>query len=683
MGRATVQQQCRRRVAPDRNYYPSTVPIESASNTKPQRWGLSVWAPGLFLGATMLCYLVTGLVCVGVPPQPTTEFGVHTVPATSQCVRVSRHADYVVAEVGIGTPLRIMNLLVNLNAVVNGTALLVHSTRVSESSTVTCEGQICTDVMLLNLDGPASAQQRVIGMFRYANPTTLTSSSSYALGLDGELALNYDKNYFLTSTHLCWESYENAVFPTEEEAPTLLVGIESGELVANASSIAAYGGVLAESPAVQRINQGCGNESNTLISLFPEEAGNEAAWLGLQNSDVYQSAPEDVDARRNVVEVGTDCSPTAYPHAHSLFQLDCLSVYTSCETIASLPFRRAATHQMRFSIPPFGSGLAISVWVADDPRLHDLPKLGDNAVNTAVVKLTLMILSALVIWVRASKVTASHSGLFMFCLRASRCLGSQTEESTKVSRVVIIEDAAIGLLAIGARIAVSVWRLVSLTEDNQLRTPLIQLIACIISFVHWAVRNFVLKHECEVPLTKLGGSTAIIDATSAVMMAFASPPLLVSATGRFDSTARMLVALIVSTITVPRCLFAAACCGVILSFWFEDFLRAKKTPNANTITMLSGGAAKPTKPPHDPPYLIMVFVAALSWLFQAACVGVLMADLFCTPLAFSMHRSATGETLPTAIALFMTTTAVGLPALVKNAVRVAKEAVVVVEGKKN
>ena len=627
----------------------------------------------------MLCYFMTGLICVSTPPGPTVAYGRHVVPETATCVRVSRHADYVVAEVGIGTPLRIMRVLVNLNAVTDTTALLVHSTRVSESSTVSCDGQVCADVMLMNTRGPNSPQERVIGEFRYANPTTLTSSTSYTIGLDGEMPLRYGNDYFLTSTHMCWIPHDQVV---SEEDPGLQMHVVENELCANASDILAYGGALGASPAISRLSKGCGNATDEVVSLFPDEASNEAAWLGLQNSEVYQSAPEDVDARRNVVEIGTTCAASAYPHAHSLFQLDCLSIYTSCETIASVPFRRAATQQMRFELPPSDSSVKPRVWATDDPRLHDLPKLGDNAVNTAIIKLILMVLSALVVWIRSNKVTASHSSLFMFCLRASRCIGSQSQEATKVSNFVIAEDAVIGLVAIGARLAVSAWRIVSLTADNQLRAPTIQIIASVLSLLHWVVRNFVLKHECEIPLTKLGGSTAIIDATSAVMLAFASPPLLVSATGRFDSTARMLVALIVATITVPRCLFSTSCCGLLLSFSLEDALRQKPLTSATMAMLPNGGGAKPSKQPHDTVYLVILVASAGAWLFQAASVGVLLADLFCVPLAYSMHRATTGDTLPTALALFLVTTSVGLPAIVNHAVRVAKEPVVEVPDKK-
>ena len=630
----------------------------------------------------MVAHFVTGVICVALPPMPTTTFGAHEVPPTAKCTRVTRHANYVVAEVGIGTPLRIMNILLNLNEVVEQNAFLVHSTRVSESSTITCDESVCNDVMLVNTEGPAGPQQRVIAQFEYKNPTTLASSTSYALGLDGELTFSHGKEYFLTATHFCFHDYDDATLPS---VAGLGLHMQANELCANASDVVAYGGALAKSDAIHRINAGCGNgTSDTAVALFPEEASNEAAWLGLQNSGVYQTAPDDVAARRNVVEVGTDCSQVVYPHAHSLFQLDCLSAYTACETLASIPFRRVATQQLRFAFPALGSSAPMVMWAEEDPRLYDLPRLNNEAFFTALVKLVLMVLSALVIWVRAGKVTSSHSSLFLFCMRATRCLG-QDQENTKVSSVVVIEDAVIGLLAIAARFSVLAWRFTILLEDNQMRVLTMQLVAAVLSFLHWLTRNFALEHYCELPLTKLGGSTAIVDATAAVMLAFASSPLLVSAGGRFDSTARMLVALIIATITLVRVLFAASCCGLAMSFSLEDYFRNPQAPNANNMVMLPGFEEAKLSPlknrllskaVQEGIYVLILVLSASMWLYQAACIGGLLADVFVTPLTFSMHRSLTGNLMPTAATVFVVTTAVGLPNLLKNAVEVAREPVI-------
>lgn len=693
---ASRQQGCRRRVVAPHSARP--VRPNPTGSAPRRRMSLSrtlvVFAPGVFFLAAMLFYIVTALVCIALPPQPTVVFGtddMHRIPASAHCIRVTRYADYVVAEVAIGSPMRVMNVLLNLNEVTSEIALLIHSTRVSESATISCNGYLCTDTALLHVGGPVGAQERVVASFLYANPTTLSSSMSYLMSLDGEMKLNYNVDYFLTGSHMCWADYSDLATPIApsdaKETTGLKLHVIDGELCSNATTVVAYGGALANSPAVKKVASGCGITNDTVV-LFPEQASNEAAWLVIQNSQLYENAPEDVKKRRNVVEAGTECAKIEFPHSYSLFEMDCRSIYASCETLASVPFRRAATQAIRIRIGENGThaGTMPVMWTANDVRLHNLPRLGENAVVTSLIKLTLMLLTALVIWVRANKITASHSQLFMFCLRAARCNEKLIKEREDVSMFTIIEDLSIGLVAIVARTGVTIWRFRQLFADGQSRAPIVQTIACVLSFLHWIVRNFVLRHKCELPLTKLGGSTAIVDATSAVMLAYASPPLFVSAAGRFDSTARMLVALLISTITVPRCIFASACCGLMLAFTSEDMLQESRCPlDSSTLTMQPVEEyrqrslraprfenAKSMINAEKPVFLAILALSMLMWLFQAASVGALMADIFCMPLAFSMHRVSTGDISPTAVALFFTLNLVGLPQLLNHAVRVAR-----------
>ena len=94
----------------------------------------------------------------------------------------------------------------------------------------------------------------------------------------------------------------------------------------------------------------------------------------------------------------------------------------------------------------------------------------------------------------------------------------------------------------------AVWRIDTLQHDNQSRAAVFQLVAGGLSLLQWFTRYFILQRQCESPLTKLGGSTAMIDAATAVMLAFSEPPLLVSSLGRFDPTARLLTAMLLTIV---------------------------------------------------------------------------------------------------------------------------------------
>ena len=641
---------------------------------------------GLFLLA-MLGYLLGGFLCTVFPPLATTAFDDHKIPREAQCLRATRHTNYATVDLPFGTPSTILNVLIRLDLVNEGTMQAntrLFSTKVGESNTVSCEGSVCHDAILLQTEGPTSAMHHRIMKFLYTNPTTeslnYASNTAKTIGLDGEMYLTPGHDYYLTATHFCWLAINSSMDAhTDAEinaygeggVPIRSVG---GILRTNATNLV-ISKTLRASPASQAQIEGhCANTTTGEVgelSLFPLEAANEASWLGLASERAYESSPEGVEDRRTVVEVGTTCAAAheSYERAYSLYQLDCLSAYTPCETYPTVPFRRVADNQLRLHISSTAGG-ASYLWAVTDIRLETLPKLGErgDAMWLSVIKLLLMTLAAAVAWVRAAKSTSSHDRLFMNCVRTARC---HMGVGTPIDEVVVWEDAFIGFAAVAARMAVSVWRMISLFDDGQLRAPTAQFVASLFSLGQWVVRYFVLERQCEAPLTKLGGSTALIDATSAVMLGFAQPPLLVSSEGRFDPTARLLTAILITTMTLQRCLFATACCGLLWAVAREDVELAKD--EQETRPLVQGKENGRAKAHFDPEYVPILLFAALSWVLQALATGVLLADLFCVPMAYSMSRSTPGHWIELAAAIFFVTTAASLPQMMRTAQRVAED----------
>lgn len=692
------EKDCRQRRSPLDNgpfYYPVPLGVPAPVKQLPRlrinnaEMKSNAFAPGIFFLVSMLGYIMSGSICALVPPMATTTFNNHEIPAESHCVRVTRHTDYSTVDISMGTPSKTLNLLLRLDMVNTGNAeanMRLFSTKVGESNTVSCTGTVCSDAMLLFTDGPSSDQKRVIAKFMYTNPTTesLTYGTAVTLNLDGELQLALGHDYFLTATHFCWKPVGNttdAHSDAEADAngeggvPARVVG---GRLYTNASHLI-LSKSLRDSPAGQaQVQETCANTSTGGVgelALFPHEAAVEASWLGLSSSRVYETSPDGVDYRRSVVEVGTLCaaSDQTYTRAYSLYQLDCLSSYTPCETYPTVPFRRVADNNIRLHISNDGSNIAY-VWTNPDPRLLTLPKLedGTSAMWLSVVKLGLMTLAAAVTWIRAAKATSSHDRLFMHCVRTARChLGS----GESIDETVVWEDALIGLMAVAARIAVSVWRIESLAPDNQVRAPVAQLVGGVLSLCQWVVRYFILERKCEAPLTKLGGSTALIDATSAVLLGFAQPPLLVSSQGRFDPTARLLTALLITTMTLQRCLFATSCCGLLWATARHDaaIVAAESAPESQNMRLLSSGKSQAPRAHFDPEYVPILLFASVSWVVQASVTGILLVDLFCVPLAYSMSRGMVGGWTELALASFFATTAASLPQMMRTAQRVAED----------
>ena len=196
----------------------------------------------------------------------------------------------------------------------------------------------------------------------------------------------------------------------------------------------------------------------------------------------------------------------------------------------------------------------------------------------------------------------------------------------------------------------------ALVSDQQGRVLVTELAGASISVLHWLWRYRFILHEDggELPISKLGGSTAVIDSTCSVMLAFAEAPLLTSASANFASTARLLVGILISDTAVARAAFSASCCGVLLEG--ED--NAKRGGKASDRCL----------------YSFALHCAAACWIFQSAFLGVIMADLLATPAAHAMSRSIVGAQLPSRLLLFAALVCTGIPRLNSTLVELAKTA---------
>lgn len=635
------------------------------------------FTPGACFVIAVLVYLAAGLVCVAaVPPVATTKFGTTELPAEATCLRATRHTNYATVDLAVGSPPSLLNLLLRLDMIKanDATSLRLFSNRVAESNTVACDNTACTDVAFVHPSGPSSSQVQSVVQFEYTNPTTesTTYGTAVTIGLDGEFALKRGYDYYLTATHLCWAPTVRVASWAEQDA--FRAEVQAGLLVANAAELgatSAFGGSpagLAGLGATCEIGLGS-------VRIFPGAAADEATWLGLASKRAYEVSPDGVEDRRIVVEVGTACAAnhSSYARSNSLYELDCLSVYLNCDDSApSLPFRRAAAAQLMLQIRDDGTDEAV-IFATHDRRLEWLPKLSntEHVMGLSLLKLGLMMLAAAVTWVRAAKSTASVDRLFMHCVRMAHC--PKLDQLPPLTAVVV-EDGIIGLLAIGARIGVSIWRWFSLSVDGQGRAPAVQFIAGCLSLAQFVVRYVVLRWRYETPLTKLGGSTALVDATCAVMMGFAEPPLLVSAIGRFDPTARLLTALLVSTMTLQRCLFATACCGLLYATASEDVRRPTNSAS-EPLVVAPGAKQQGANSSFDIVYLPIIFLGLVAWLLQTASVAVLMADVFAVPLAHSMARSLACGWEELSMVIFTATAAAGLPTLMVSLQYIARDSV--------
>lgn len=606
--------------------------------------------PRVLFALAYVGYVITGVVCCWAPPLAAEEAAGVAIPSDATCLRATRHADYSTVEVGIGTPVVQMSLLLRLDILLEAgsavPAMRLFSQEVLESSTVSCTASgECEDVILRS-HGVNSGFGVAVGRFSYAHPGAEYSEANlYFSGVVGELQLREGNAYWLTATHLCWKE-------SESPSVTALGGIEAvpddeRRLRTSVEDLAKYGETALTPVAFYA--RYCGSVSNTsAVELFPALAGAESKWLSITNGDMYNSEPGSVDARRLVVEVGTECAAnvSAMQSALVLYQLDCNPFPGVCRAKSSLPFRRIADSTAFLDTGPKHA----RIWVETTETLRQLPKLASTAEAFlfGIGKLALITLCAAIVYVRSRRPTASSSWLFKHCMQTATANGQKRTDAD--SSMTPIEDMAIGAVAVLARFAIVRGRFSTLVADGQTRVLVTETIGSVLSLVHWTLRYVVLENRSgdgpgglgELPISKLGGSTAIIDSTAAVMLSFSQSPILVLSLGKFDPTARLLIGILMSIIVVSRAAFSACCCGILLD------------------------AEYPNRDPDRALYLRILAWSGCAWVGQSLCLSVLMADVLVTPAAYSMSRGLVGEQLPSRLLLFTALVCSGLPRLMKT-----------------
>jgi len=618
---------------------------------------LGLYPATVFVLAYLL-FIATGFVCLFTPPLARATAAGEDVPSDSSCYRVVRKADHTAVEYAMGAPTRRVMVLLRLDKVVGDAdkSVRIFNSRVVESKTFSCEPQnaTCYDVLLATQGDPNAHLANTLLAFDYTSPLVEEARydvAKYRLGLAGEMFAARGYRYYLTNTHLCVSRDLNVTLADTTGALEARVRESDGKLESNITSVASLE-VLSSSALHGAYHDSQCLDTLRMVDVFPYESGAEAVYLALTDTNLYETEPEAVSTRRHIVELGAGCASTldSYSRAYNLYDIDCSNNYATCRATPSLPFRRVSTLGIRAHYTMDGKAY---FWFAEDRTLRSLTGLANSydAIVLSIVKLALMMLAAAVMWVRSDRVTSSSHWLYRHCIQIANCV------PLSVSGVPssVVEDAFLGFVALSARFAVALWRLDSLSHDGQARVCLFETVAALVSLANWIVRYWVVEpHLIELidnngdgkgPLARLGGSMAIADASSAVLMAFAEPPLLLSAISRFDNTARLLTGLLISLVTLHRCLFAC-CCNAII---YEADVRGRLVSS--------------------PAYKTLLISAGMSWAFQTMVLGVSMADLVATPMAYALGRGIVGENSAVGIALFLTFVCASLPRLMHTCVR--------------
>lgn len=558
----------------------------------------------------------------------------------AHCLRARRQSDATLLNLAVGSPPRMIKLLFQLDALVTdpSKSTTIFADELLRSETLRCdENRTCTDSALL-VDSSDGRQRTFAVSFEYGNAWTGEFAAAQGVGAEAVMRLSPSTEYWLSRTHLCWrpnveaESYAPGAEWAGFDAHT--VGFRNGVLVADVADIAAGEDAVASAPAVQ-----C---ANSTIDLFPREAIDERSWLALSSDYLFEAFSDQLDRRRAVVEKGTACADESPEKA--LYDLDCtLDTQATCRTTPSIPYRRVSRTDLRLHVDANGTV------VVGTRRRDALSRLvGGSSVADAAffatVRLVVLLVVAFVVYNRSGRASSSAYSTIATGLD----IASGGEHRNPYSWLNAIGDAGVGILAIASRLVVLVHQSRVFVDDGHADTIVLESMGIVASTIHFCLRNVVLKTDLhtEAPLSKLGGSMSLADASAAALLSVVTTPSLSASTHDFDAVARLFCAVLTSLFVWGRAFYATSACALLAS-------------------------TTATSPHHDPAYSVTLGVACVLWLVQCGSVAFSLARFYCIPQAFSLLRFCPLPPQTTATATLLASVALATPTLNSVSARLA------------
>jgi hypothetical protein len=552
------------------------------------------------------------------------------------CARVRRSAAATLVYVPLGTPSRVMKLVLRLDRAfaTAASATRIFSDEILRSTTLRCdENRTCSDAALLVVDAHG-VQRRLATRFQYEQSSSADVAREQQIGADGSMSLVAGYTYQLSRTHLC---FTNASVELSGRGDASTGKIDETTHIVDVDSLTASPGVLSTVPAAS-----CANRT---VELFPHRSLSERGWLALSSDFLFESFSAQLDQRRAVVEQGIGCSEESTSRA--LYELDCdLDAASDCRVVPSVPFRRVSRADVGVCV---GLDGATSVVARNRDALKRLvgASPSQDALFFAIIRLVVLIIVAFVVFNRAERSsTSAHSVISTAFTMAS---GEKHNSHSGHSLVDAMGDAVVGVLAIASRALVIGFQAQVLVDDGHFDVVTWECIGIFASTLHFALRNFVLRTDLkqEAPLTKLGGSMSLADASIAALLSVVTTPLLSAPSHDFDAIARLFCAALVALFVVARGAFASAACA-----------------------LLSTTTASDSR--YDPAYPFVLALSSVLWLVQASAVAFSLGRFYALPQAISLSRFSPGDERTSAVAVLLGTLILATPAVNAVTARVSR-----------
>jgi hypothetical protein len=603
----------------------------------------------------LTCLLVSGVVTLAYAPKADIDFEGLSSDAT--CLRVSRHADYTVVYMDVGSPMQRVKLLLDLETVAwpGGHSMSITSSRLHKSLSMACGdlvppvaySQLCHDLALVAPNGSASDQSLVHTWFTFQNDQAAYSEGKPAsiAGLGGTFRLTMGETYWLTTTHLCFAPVADEPYNGRRG---LWFEVLNNKLVSTQDDLLKYDPSLAFD---ERCNDAL---ADTPVRLFPAEATNEASvWLTLSGRFLYEYGSSVLEKRRRVVEAGENCSGLIEElmHQRDIYHSDCGLGLGVCQDLPSVPYRRVSTRRMRIDLYPNGQGTLLA---EHTKALEGVKQSYSDSLRSAVLRLLVLLLTAAVVFVRGSQNATSSRWQLTNAIDTLRCRHAYSDDITPqntISRYNLLDtitDALISVAAWVSRLAVLIYGAATFVEDRQGAAVWFQILGLSCSLLHFLLRQPIvldINWKREAPISTLGGPMSIIDVTSAVLMLFADAPLLGNDGSRFAAIGRLLVGLLISLSVGTRICFSVAMVATM----------AVSATNGNRKDLVSHKA--------------ILALATTLWILQAVATSGSLALLFVNPAANSLARSQTGPTDVLKYAIFTGLICTSLPTFTKVSLR--------------
>lgn len=564
--------------------------------------------------------LVIAIVCASAvlcllydPIKQVASLGGRSIATTNAtCLRARRLLHYTSILLSMGSPARELELLLRFDPddVDDEHAIRTFSNHVLLSRTLVCESRAddssvdaCYDAALIS-HSPTADLSPVVMHFTHRQADLVRSSVAWRLGLDGEFRLHEGYTYWITNTHVCYAEMSvdtSRSIQAYHRGGSLSMPLETVERSFPNAPVSVY--------------DDAANCTIDDVTFLPTASFLASQWVAMPFSAADGLVNRIIEQRGAVVEVGTRCAeqaPSLYRELKS-YKVDCLP-YGTCRTEPSVAYRRVADCRMLLTRGKYATNFTFE----RDHGLRDAIRAqqGSGEFSDSVLILLVILLSAMVVFGRSKSGAPTTAWLFR---SAMPCQVHDEHFLKKISKdTSVIEDVAIGIVAVTARLFMTLEHQEALRSDGQQRVCTVQYIGTAASVLHSILRHllYLFYHRREKanvrPLSLLGGGTAVVDVTCASLIAFARAPLLSSAyrtTRGFDSTARILVGLLACAVALPRCVFAVPSCLML------------------TVKC-------------DICYAIIPACAGLIWVMEAAITTMSIADLVVTPLAFEATRSS-------------------------------------------